>query len=108
MKVYMTAQISGMRDGKPWPAPGEPIEVPSEEGETLVRNGLASEKKLKGKSKVETATTADDDTEDATDNVDLSKMNVADLKAYAEANGIDLGDASKKADILAAIQAAEA
>ncbi|QMU97839.1 hypothetical protein FVO59_11955 [Microbacterium esteraromaticum] len=28
---------------------------------------------------------------------------VADLKAYAEENGIDLGDATKKADILAAL-----
>lgn len=30
---------------------------------------------------------------------------LADLKAYADAHQIDLGDASKKADILAAIEA---
>lgn len=39
---------------------------------------------------------------------ELSAMTVAQLKEYAEANGIDLGDATLKADILAAIRAAEA
>lgn len=37
----------------------------------------------------------------------LGKMNVAELKAYAEARGIDLGEAKKKADILAAIKTAQ-
>lgn len=35
-------------------------------------------------------------------------MTVAQLKAYAAANEIDIGDATKKAEILAAIKAAEA
>ena len=34
------------------------------------------------------------------------KWTVADLKAYAEENGIDLGEATLKADILAAMSAA--
>lgn len=37
---------------------------------------------------------------------DLTKMTVAELKSFAEANVIDLGDAEKKADILAAIELA--
>lgn len=37
----------------------------------------------------------------------LDEMNVAELKAYAEAHGIDLGEAKKKADILAAIKTAQ-
>ncbi len=36
----------------------------------------------------------------------LDKMTVPELKDYAEANEIDLGDATKKPDILAAIEAA--
>lgn len=36
----------------------------------------------------------------------LSGMSVADLKALAEAENIDIGDASKKADIIAAIELA--
>jgi len=40
------------------------------------------------------------------DEADLSKMTVAQLKAFAEANDIDLGDAEKKADILSAIELA--
>ncbi|MFN3474079.1 MAG: SAP domain-containing protein [Blastomonas sp.] len=34
----------------------------------------------------------------------LDNMTVADLKALAEAEGIDLGDATKKADIISAIE----
>ena len=34
-------------------------------------------------------------------------MTIPELQAYAEENGIDLGDATKKADILAAVKAAE-
>jgi Rho termination factor, N-terminal domain. len=38
----------------------------------------------------------------------LEDMTAAELKAYAKEHEIDLGDATKKPDILAAIQAAEA
>lgn len=41
-------------------------------------------------------------TEDET--ADLSKLTVAELKIYAEENGVDVGDVTKKADILAAIE----
>ena len=37
----------------------------------------------------------------------LDEMNVAELKAYVEAHGIDLGEAKKKAGILAAIKSAQ-
>ena len=36
--------------------------------------------------------------------VSFEEMTVAELKAYAAANNIDLGEATKKADILAAIK----
>ncbi len=36
--------------------------------------------------------------------VAVEEMTVAELKAYAAANNIDLGEATKKADILAAIK----
>jgi hypothetical protein len=39
---------------------------------------------------------------------DLSVLTVKDLRNYADAHGIDLGDAVRKPDILAAIEAAEA
>ena len=38
----------------------------------------------------------------------VDDMTVAELKEYAEANGIDLGEASKKNDILAAVKAVQA
>lgn len=37
----------------------------------------------------------------------IDAMTVAELKAYAEANGIDLGEAKNKAEILAVIKEAE-
>lgn len=40
--------------------------------------------------------------------VDFSDMTVAELKEYAASNGIDLGDARKKADILETIKKANA
>lgn len=39
---------------------------------------------------------------------DLDKMNLSQLKRYAKKNGIDLGDATKKADILEKIKGASA
>lgn len=38
---------------------------------------------------------------------DLDSMTIAQLKAYAETRGIDLGEAKKKADILAVIKGRE-
>jgi hypothetical protein len=40
------------------------------------------------------------------DVANLDSMTVAEMKEYAEANDIDLGEAKKKADILAVIKAA--
>ena len=39
---------------------------------------------------------------------ELSTMTVAELRAYAETTGVDLGKLTKKADIIAAIRKAEA
>jgi hypothetical protein len=39
---------------------------------------------------------------------DLTEMTLAELKEAAAARGIDFGDAKRKADVLAAIQAADA
>lgn len=44
---------------------------------------------------------------DRAEDVPLDRRNVAQLRAYAAEHGIDLGDAGKKVDILAAIEAAQ-
>lgn len=55
-----------------------------------------------------TEATEDEADEEATDDtVDLSSMTIKELKAYAEENGISLTGLRKKADIIAAIEAAE-
>lgn len=40
-RVKMIAQISGTRDGKDWPAPGETLTCSKAEADDLVRAGLA-------------------------------------------------------------------
>jgi hypothetical protein len=41
MKVKMTVQVSGTRNGVEWPAPGETVDVPDDEAAGLVLAGLA-------------------------------------------------------------------
>lgn len=57
MRVTMKARIAGTRNGEDWPAPGEPIDLPQDEAELLVANGLAvaDETKPAKKAAVETA-----------------------------------------------------
>lgn len=50
---------------------------------------------------------AEGEKEENTEPPALEEMTVAELKAYAAENSIDLGTATKKADIIAAINAAE-
>ena len=51
MKVMMRYQLSGSRNGVDWPAPGEILDVPKEEAESLLASGVA----VDPKDKVETA-----------------------------------------------------
>lgn len=41
-EVTMTRQISGTRNGQPWPSPGETVDVSASEAEGLVNLGLAA------------------------------------------------------------------
>ncbi|MHA7292621.1 hypothetical protein [Arthrobacter sp. HLT1-21] len=51
-KVRMVGRISGTRDGKDWPAPGEIISLPEDEALGLLANGMAVDPSIE-----ETATT---------------------------------------------------
>lgn len=59
MKIRMKADISGSRNGKPWPRRGETIDVPDAEGADLCASGIAEPVASKARS-VETATPDDD------------------------------------------------
>ncbi|WP_157474198.1 hypothetical protein [Parafrankia sp. EUN1f] len=37
----MKIDISGLRDGEPWPGYGETLDVPQDEGQALCRKGFA-------------------------------------------------------------------
>lgn len=52
MKVRMTTQISGTRDGADWPAPGEVVDLPADEATSYLHAGIA----VAVKAEVETAT----------------------------------------------------
>lgn len=78
---------------------GEPVEVTDKE---IAHPIIAA------KIKAGILTLTEDSKPAAAADDQLSEMTIKELQAYADANGIDLGDATKKADILAAINAAEA
>lgn len=41
MKVRLTQQITGTRDGQPWPAAGEEVDLPESEALALLQGGAA-------------------------------------------------------------------
>lgn len=41
MKVKMKVDITGTRDGKPWPGIGEEVDLPDDEGKDLCAAGIA-------------------------------------------------------------------
>lgn len=43
MKIQMRAQISGTRNGREWPRVGQIIDLPNDEAERLIKQGLAVE-----------------------------------------------------------------
>lgn len=62
MLIRMTGQISGTRDGSPWPPPGTDLELPGDEAIALIAQGMATP----ATPAKETAAAAPDDTERAT------------------------------------------
>lgn len=58
MKIRLTSDISGSRNGTPWPARGSVVDLPDDEGARMCRNGMA--KPVDGSTDdVETATVDD-------------------------------------------------
>lgn len=45
MLVRMKTRIGGYRNGEPWPAPGETIDVPAHEAHGLIANGYATQER---------------------------------------------------------------
>ncbi|MFD5425213.1 hypothetical protein [Streptomyces sp. NPDC127084] len=61
MRIRMNVQMSGTRNGEPWPARGEVTELPTAEAAHLVASGIAEEV-VDEPAKVETATMPKADT----------------------------------------------
>lgn len=55
MRVKLLIELSGARDGAPWPARGEEVELPDEEAALMCANGyaepVASRRKAETRSK---------------------------------------------------------
>lgn len=41
MRVKLLIELSGDRDGRPWPARGEEVDLPDDEGALMCANGYA-------------------------------------------------------------------
>ncbi|MEV6079664.1 hypothetical protein AB0L80_31815 [Streptomyces sp. NPDC052069] len=60
MRIRMKVQMSGLRNGQPWPAFGEVTELPTGEAQHLVASGIAEEVTILAE--VETATASTPET----------------------------------------------
>jgi hypothetical protein len=65
MKVKLKVQLSGTRDGVPWPAIGSVVELPDDEARDMMASGVADP--TDDKDKPEAVVTVPDDVEKATD-----------------------------------------
>jgi len=54
MRIRMKVQMSGTRNGQPWPPVGEPVDLPAGEAQRLCASGIA--KDIPDEEEVETAT----------------------------------------------------
>ncbi|MCM3131895.1 hypothetical protein M3629_03815 [Paenibacillus polysaccharolyticus] len=93
MKVKL---LKGIKYNKQPYKAGEEIEVELKDIAEMIAKGVVSE---------DTEVPVEDKTPAETD---INKMKVDELKEYAEKNGIDLGEATKKEEILNVIKEAEA
>ncbi len=55
MRIRMKVQMSGTRNGQPWPPVGEPVDLPTGEAQHLCASGIAEEVR-DGLAEVESAT----------------------------------------------------
>lgn len=94
--VRLVGRISGTRDGKDWPAPGETIALPEDEANQLILSGMATSPD------VETATATTAGVETATRGNQPLRATAATSKAQADA------DAAAKAKAEADAQATAA
>ncbi|MEV7755630.1 hypothetical protein [Streptomyces griseofuscus] len=60
MKIRMKTDVSGSRNGEPWPGRGSTLEVPDAEGADLCKAGIAEPVAKKDAEAVEKATPPDD------------------------------------------------
>ena len=102
--VKMRALISGSRDGKKWPKPGETLEVPDAEAAQLIAQGIAV-----ATTEPETTSMPQGDVENATATGNPSLRKTAEEAAKAAADQAAADEAAKAAaDQAAAEEAAKA
>lgn len=107
MLVKMRKRFTGFRDGVEWPPVGQTIEVGAAEGRRLIRHGYAEEVTDEGTADEPVVATADgSDGAAEGEPVLLSKLKVGQLRDLAEQRGVAVEAGAKKADLIAALQAA--
>jgi len=84
MKVRLVSAISGTRDGKPWPAAGEEIDLPDAEAVAMLQNGSAKAVGEKRDANVELRDVVDEDTAKAIQAVTVTRERQARSKRAHE------------------------
>ena len=105
MKI-LVQKFNLKHDGKIYPA-GSVVDLPTETAMGLVQSAPKEFTYIDKPPVAKKAKELDDGAEGIKDeDVCLDNMTVEELKRFADDNGIDIGKASRKADIIAAIEAA--
>lgn len=103
--------IRGDKDNREVINPGQVFVSVNEEAQYLLRVGAAARTEETPRKTdpalVVPANNGNGEGNGEGDGAELAGMTVAELRELADARGIDLGNASKKGDIIAAIEAAE-
>lgn len=94
--VRLVGKISGTRDGKEWPAPGETIALPEDEANALLASGIAV------KPDTETATAAGTVETATTRGNQPLRVTAAEAKAAADAQALAKAQADADAQAAAA------
>lgn len=100
MKYHVTRQHLGDK----MYFPGDTREASESQVGHLVKSGVLTTTAPKRKAERTLQNKAEDGAPE--NKTDFEAMTLAELTEYAETNDIDLGDATRKADIIAAIEAA--
>jgi len=98
MKVRLVHAISGTRDGKPWPAAGEEVDLPDGDAVVMLQNGSAKAVGEKRDANVELRDIVDEDTAKVIQAATITRERQARAKRAHEPLNLGAADENQPAE----------